>query len=213
VTEQSGWNGYRSGRAESVLMRQKMSRFSSFSASLCVLFMVCDALPARAEGFVTPFVGVSFSSPAGGCGNPATCDQRRTSLGISAGTLRGIFGFEEDISYVKEFYGTQSGVQNALLTITSNMMVQMPAGPIQPYGLIGLAFIRPHATFDIAGMQIDKNALGWDVGGGVNVHLQRHLGLRSDLRRIRTFKDMSLGLFNKEQLEYWRGSVGVSLKF
>ena len=62
-------------------------------------------------------------------------------------------------------------------------------------------------------MQMDKNALGWDVGGGVNINLQRHVGLRSDLRRIRTFKDVSLGMFNKEQLEYWRGSVGVSLKF
>jgi hypothetical protein len=37
--------------------------------------------------------------------------------------------------------------------------------------------------------------------------------LRSDVRRIRSFKDMSLGIFNNEQLEYWRGSVGVSLKF
>ena len=29
--------------------------------------------------------------------------------------------------------------------------------------------------------------------------------------RTRTFKDVSLGMFNEEQLEYWRGSVGVSL--
>jgi opacity protein-like surface antigen len=195
------------------MIRQKTSRFAAFTLALCALFMVFDARPARAEGFVTPFVGFSFNSAAGGCGNPATCDQRRTNLGISAGTSHGIFGFEEDISYIKEFYGTQSGAQNAVLTVTSNMMFQMPSGPIQPYALIGLAFIRPHATLDVAGMQMDKNALGWDVGGGVNVHLQRHLGLRSDLRRIRTFKDMSLGMFNKEQLEYWRGSVGVSLKF
>jgi opacity protein-like surface antigen len=194
-------------------MGQKMSRFSSLSLSLCVLFMVCDALPARAEGFVTPFVGLSFNSQAGGCGNTGSCEQRRTNLGISAGTSHGIFGFEEDISYIKEFYGTQAGAQNAVLTITSNMMFQVPAGPIQPYGLVGLAFIRPHATLDVAGMQMDKNALGWDVGGGVNFRLQRHIGLRSDVRRIRSFKDMSLGIFNNEQLEYWRGSVGVSLKF
>lgn len=190
-----------------------MSRFGPFTLALCVMFIVFDVRPARAEGFVTPFVGFSFNSQAGGCGNPATCDQRRTNLGISAGTSHGIFGFEEDISYIKEFYGTQAGSQNAVLTITSNMMFQMPSGPIQPYGLIGLAFIRPHATLDVVGMQMDKNALGWDVGGGVNINLQRHVGLRSDLRRIRTFKDMSLGMFNKEQLEYWRGSVGVSLKF
>ncbi len=190
-----------------------MSRFGPLTLALCVLFMVLAAPAARAEGFVTPFVGFSFNSQAGGCGNPATCEQRRTNLGISAGTSHGIFGFEEDISYIKEFYGTQAGAQNAVLTITSNMMLQLPSGPIRPYGLIGLAFIRPHATLDVVGMQMDRNALGWDVGGGVNFHLQRHVGLRSDLRRIRTFKDMSLGMFNKEQLEYWRGSVGVSLMF
>jgi opacity protein-like surface antigen len=157
-------------------MGQNMSRFSAFSVSLCVLFMVCDALPARAEGFVTPFVGLSFNSQTGGCGNPATCEQRRTNVGISAGTSHGIFGFEEDISYIKEFYGTQAGAQNAVLTITSNMMFQLPAGPIQPYGLVGLAFVRPHATLDVAGMQMDKN-LSWDVGGGVSIRLRRHIGL------------------------------------
>ena len=191
-----------------------MSRFGSLAAILCVSFTVLDARPVRAEGFVTPFVGFSFGAQAAGCGNPATCEQRHSNLGISAGTSHGIFGFEEDISYINEFFGTQPGAQtNAVLTVTSNMMFQWPNGPIQPYGLVGLAFIRPHATLDVVGMQMDKNALGWDIGGGVNVRMQRHLGVRTDLRRMRTFKDMSLGVFSREQMEYWRGSVGLTFRF
>jgi outer membrane protein with beta-barrel domain len=207
------WNAACWTLAESASMRQKMSRFGSLSVSLCVLFLFFDARPVRAEGFVTPFVGFSFGAHAAGCGNPATCEPRRSNLGISAGTSHGIFGFEEDISYIREFFGTQPGTRNAVLTITSNLMLQWPNGPIQPYGLVGLAFIRPHATLDVVGMQMDKNALGWDVGGGVNVHLQRHLGVRTDLRRMRTFRDMSLGVFSREQVEYWRGSVGLTLLF
>ena len=67
------------------------------------------------------------------------------------------------------------------------------------HGLVGLAFIRPHATLDVAGMQMDKNALGcgrwrWRQHPAAASHrLARRL-----LRRIRTFKDMSLGMFNKE---------------
>ena len=190
-----------------------MSRTCALGLILCLIILVFDPRPVRAESFVTPFVGLSFGAQAGGCGNPAACEQRRTNWGVSAGTSHGIFGFEEDISYIKEFFGSQPGAQNAVLTITSNMLFKMPARSIEPYGLVGLAFIRPHATIDVVGMQMDRSALGWDVGGGVNVHMQRHLGVRSDLRRIRTFKDMSLGVFSREQLEYWRGSVGLTLRF
>ena len=190
-----------------------MSRLGSLALTLCVLVVVFDARPVRAEGFVTPFVGFSFANQAGGCGTPATCEQRHNSIGVSAGTSHGIFGFEEDISYIKEFFGTQPGAQNAVLTVSSNMMFLFPEGPIQPYGLVGLAFIRPHATLNVEGMQMEKNALGWGVGGGVNLRLQRHLGVRSDLRRLRTFKELSLGVFSKEQVEYWRGTVGLSLRF
>jgi hypothetical protein len=188
-----------------------MSRFAARSLALCVLCMVVDPTPARADAFVTPFVGFSFGAQATGC-NPATCEQR-TNFGVSAGTSHGIFGFEEDISYIKEFFGKQPGVQNAVLTVSSNMLFKMPAGAIEPYALVGLAFVRPHATLDVTGMQMERNSLGWDVGGGFTLRLQQHLGVRSDLRLIRTFKDLNLGVFSREQLEYWRGSVGLSLRF
>jgi Outer membrane protein beta-barrel domain len=194
------------------MKRQKMSRFVVQALALCVFLTVFDANPARAEAFVTPFVGFSFGAQAPSCGNPVTCDQR-TNIGISAGTSHGIFGFEEDVSYIREFFGKQPGAQNAVLTVASNMLFKLPAGPIEPYGLVGLAFIRPHATLDVVGMQMQRNSLGWDVGGGLTVRLQHHVGLRSDLRLIRTFKDMNLGVFNSEQLEYWRGSVGLSFRF
>jgi hypothetical protein len=126
-----------------------------------------------------------------------------------------MFGFEEDISYIKDYFGSDPNNQNAVLTITSNIMLQLPKGraPVQPYVVAGLAFIRPHATIDAVGLGMDKNSLGYDVGGGVTLIMQGHFGLRSDLRRIRTFKDLSLGMFSKEQLDYWRGSVGLSLRF
>ena len=189
-----------------------MSRFAARALALCVLFMVVGAQSARADAFVTPFVGYSFGAQASGCGNPATCEQR-TSIGLSAGTSHGMFGFEEDISYIKEFFGKIPGRENAVLTVSSNMLFKFPVGPIEPYGVVGLAFIRPHATLDVAGMQMQRNTLGWDMGGGLTIRLQQHLGVRSDLRLIRTFKDMDLGLFSREQLEYWRGSVGLSLRF
>jgi hypothetical protein len=194
------------------MKRQKMSRFAARSLALCLLVMVFNTRPVWADAFVTPFVGYSFAAQAAACGNPATCEQR-TNIGISAGTSHGIFGFEEDVSYIKEFFGKQPGMQSAVLTVASNMMFKFPTGAIEPYGVVGLAFIRPHATLDVAGMQMQKNTLGWDAGGGFTLRLQHHLGVRSDLRLIRTFKDMSLGMFSSEQLEYWRGSVGLSLRF
>lgn len=188
-----------------------MSRLAARSLAFCLLIMVFGPRSVWADAFVTPFVGFSFGAQATGC-NPATCEQR-TNLGISAGTSHGIFGFEEDVSYIKEFFGKQPGVQNAVLTVASNMLFKIPAGTMEPYAIVGLAFIRPHATLDVAGMEMQRNSLGFDVGGGFTLRLQQHLGVRSDLRLFRTFKDMNLGVFSSEQLEYWRGSVGLSLRF
>jgi len=182
---------------------------------LCVFSLALGARTAHADGFIAPFVGVSFGGDASNCATVTNCQQHRTNWGVSVGTGHGIFGFEEDVSWVPEFYTSASGGQTrSVLTITSNMMIRVDDGPFRPYALFGFAFVRPHTGLDASSLGADHNVLGYDVGGGVNVFLQQHVGIHSDVRHIHTIKDLSLGgSFSTEQLEYWRGSTGVIFRW
>jgi len=95
----------------------------------------------------------------------------------------------------------------------SNFVVQIPAGPVRPYALFGLGLIRPHNTFNAAGLAVDRNSLGYDVGGGLIIMFHRTVGVRGDVRHFRTFDDFTLGLFATQALDFWRGSLGLVWRF
>jgi len=187
----------------------RIARFAALAAVLVVL----GARPARADGFITPFLGFSFGGDAANCVSLSNCDEKRVNWGVAFGTTHGIFGFEEEIGYAPSFFGKTSTGDNAVLTIMSNLMLVVPAGPIRPYALVGLGLIRPHITFDASSLALEKNALGWDIGGGINIFLVHGVGLRGDVRRMRTLQDVPFGIFSDEKLEFWRGSAGLTFRF
>jgi opacity protein-like surface antigen len=181
---------------------------------LLVLALVCGAArPARAQGFISPYAGYNFGGDSANCASLQNCDEKRLNLGVSFGTTHGIFGFEEDIAYAREFFGSTPGGRNAVLTVMSNLMIVVPAGPIQPYALVGLGLIRPHAQLDVASLAVEKNALGYDVGGGLNIFLAHGIGIRGDVRHLHTLQDVPLGLFSNDTLDFWRASAGITLRF
>src|SRR5829696_5180060 len=126
-----------------------------------IALLSCSAVPARAQAFISPYAGYNFGGDSANCTSLQNCEEKRLNLGVSFGTTRGIFGFEEDIAYARDFFGKTPGSSNAVLTVMSNLLLVVPAGPIQPYALVGLGLIRPHAEFDATSLALDKNALGY----------------------------------------------------
>jgi hypothetical protein len=173
----------------------------------------CSVLPARAQGFISPFAGYNFGGDSANCVSLQNCEEKRLNLGVSFGTTHGIFGFEEDIAYARDFFGTLPGGSNAMLTVMSNLMLVVPAGPIQPYALVGLGLMRPHVQFDALSLALDENTLGYDIGAGLNIFLGRAIGIRGDVRHLRTLQDVTLGLFNSDRIDFWRASAGLTLRF
>ena len=183
-------------------------------AAILIVALATFAGPAYAEGFLTPFVGFNFGGDSANCISVSNCDERRLNWGVSFGSRRGIFGFEEDIGYAPNFFGKTTGGDNAVLTVMSNLMVVVPAGPIQPYALAGLGLIRPHAKFDSSSLSLDQNALGYDVGGGVNIFLAHSVGIRADVRHQHTLQNITLGnLFSDQPVDFWRATLGLALRF
>lgn len=182
--------------------------------SVVAIAVACHATPAHADGFLSPFLGFNYGGDSTNCERLTSCDDKRVNWGVALGSTGGIFGFEEEFAYAPNFFGTPSDADNAVLTLMSNLLVVIPAGPVQPYGLIGVGLVRSHTELRASSLASDQNTLGWDIGGGVNVYPVRSVGIRGDLRHIRTLQDLNLGgVFTNAPLDFWRGSVGLTFRF
>jgi opacity protein-like surface antigen len=100
-----------------------------------------------------------------------------------------------------------------MLTLMSNLMLVIPAGPIQPYGLIGLGLMRSHAQFNASSLELDKNSLGWDIGGGLNIFFGHTIGIHGDVRHLRTCRTSRWGCSEATRSTSGAGSAGVVFRF
>ena len=126
---------------------------------------------------------------------------------------QGIFGIEADFGYAPNFFGKTPGDDNGVFHFMTDLMVLVPAGPIQPYAFIGIGLIRPHAKFSVSSLSLDQNAFGYNLGGGLNLFFVRSVGLHGEVRHLRTFQDITLGVFSNDKLDFWRGSAGLTFRF
>jgi len=181
--------------------------------AMASLIVLASAPAARADGFVTPYVGFNFGGDSANCPSFSNCQEKRTNFGLTLGSTRGIFGIEADFGYAPHFFGETPGQNNSVFHFMTDFMVLVPAGPIQPYAFIGLGLIRPHATFDVTNLSLSQNAFGNDIGAGLNLYFSRKAGLHGELRHLRTFKDVTLGVFSTDQLDFWRASAGLTFRF
>ena len=186
--------------------------------ALVVAVMAVAAAPARADGFVTPFYGYNFGGDSS-CKTATNCEDKRANFGVSFGTMGAVFGFEEDLGFAKDFFGTIPNVDNSVFTAMSNLLIGVGKGPVQPYVLVGAGLVRVYTSLNPAQFNSENNSLGYDLGAGVNGYFSRHVGVRGDVRFLRTVQDLPIvetltgGIFANDKLNFWRASVGLALRF
>jgi opacity protein-like surface antigen len=150
--------------------------------------------------------------------------ERKLDYGASlAGMGKGAIGFEVDFGYSPNFFETSASSNNFqftndsnVTTLTGNLIIGAPVGSIRPYVVGGVGLIRTKLQDVGALLDINtKNDFGIDVGGGLMGFFTSNIGLRGDLRYFRGFRGtdanatgLALGDF-----KYWRGSLGLSIKF
>ena len=166
------------------------------AAALVLLGVVLLPTPARAQGYIAPFIGFDFGGDAGKCTGTATidCSRNRTAYGFSAGKLsHGTIGGEIDFGYAPHFFGeAPSTGGNSLLTFMGNITVAIPAGPVHPYVGGGLGVIRTKVDQLQDLTNFSNSSFSYNVGGGLMVFLPAHLGFRIDYRYMSTFSDISV---------------------
>jgi hypothetical protein len=186
-------------------------------AAAALVLVALTSPPARADGYIVPFVGFNFGGDSSAnCAHLTDCKEKRLNLGVSLASVGPVFGLEEDISYAKNFFGETPGVDNSVFSAMSNLLVGVGVGPVRPYVVGGLGLIRPHVsslTGSLTSLGTGKNAFGYDLGGGVAAIFGRHLGVRGDVRQFRTMENVNLLLFTGQKLKFWRASAGLVLAF
>jgi hypothetical protein len=171
--------------------------------------------PARAEGYVTPWVGANWGS-----GN--NIDNGRAAFGVNAGGMgAGVIGGEVGFGYSPSFFGNQNDFgNNTVIDLMGNVIVGVPVGGtrgrgIRPFVTAGVGLLRTQIDGgSLANVSSSNNMFGWNAGAGVMGYFNDHVGLRGDLRYTRGFEDLNTGnnvidLSGNNQLHFWRLAAGV----
>ena len=187
---------------------------------LSLLLAAVAPAPARADGFIIPFVGVNFAGNSGNAISNAF-DAKRFDWGGSLAYMGGGFlGVEADLGYSPDFYGRTDLGGSSVMTAMGNLMIGIPFGGqqgvgIRPYALAGLGVIRSNVDAFGDVLSLDETKAAWNFGGGVMFFFGSHVGLRADVRYFRTFS--ALDIFDVidrgGRLDFGRASTGLILRF
>jgi len=196
-------------------MRTVLSNRLSGCVAAMAVALVCIASPARAQGFISPFIGYNFGGDSG-CPQITNCEDKHANYGVGFGALGSIVGFEAEIAHTSEFLGNSPNESTSVLTFMGNFMLAPKFGPVQPYGEAGLGLIR--TSIESVGQSNDENQFGYDLGGGLIVFFGQHVGLRGDVRYLHSFQLLDFSQFPSLQvrdnkLDFGRASIAVVFKF
>lgn len=179
---------------------------------------------ASAEWILTPFIGASFA---------ANTDVEDTELDTLlegnkmtyGGTMTwvggGVFGFEVDFGYSPNFFEAADDEDDFVdssnySSLMGNVVLSAPRGAFRPYGSAGVGLLNTSIDDVDDIIEVDRNALGYNVGGGVMGFFTDRVGIRGDIRYFRQMSesdeddevDFDLGAFR-----FWRATAGVSFRF
>lgn len=173
--------------------------------------------PSRADVLITPFAGVSFLD-----------DDTKRTFGASVG-FGGLIGLEVDASQTR--IGTYEEVPLVdltadITTVMANLVVRVPAGPVQPYASAGAGLIRLSGDVRVPFLgsvaSVSARDLGINVGGGLHLFPSDNFGIRGDVRYFRSLGDLTLndltdigGLDDLPlpRLDFWRATAGITFRF
>ena len=188
-----------------------------------LLFGLAAPAAARADGMFIPFLGVNFGGAAGRQQLSDAIESERVDWGASLAWMgAGVIGLEADFGYSPDFFGRSDIGGSSVMTAMGNLVIGIPLGGqsgfgIRPYALAGLGIVQSQIDATGGGIGLDETKAAWDFGGGVMCFFGTHVGVRGDLRYIRTVGrldfDLTGGIERSRRLDFGRGSVGLILRF
>lgn len=183
---------------------------------IAMFFAFVSPRIVSAQGFISPSFGYNFGGDSG-CLTARDCEDKNWNLGVSVGSLGPIVGFEAELTYEDKFLGEDPNESADVLTLMGNFMLAPKISIVQPYGLAGLGLIKTSVEDRVGGSTTTENQFGWTVGAGLIVYVNRHVGLKGDVRYYHAFQALELfGIDltrDENKLDFGRAAFGVVLAF
>jgi opacity protein-like surface antigen len=201
--------------------RRTMSHHSNVRRSIVLAVLVTSfigitAHRALAQGFISPSFGYNFNGDAG-CRTALDCKDKNWNFGVAFGALGPVVGFEAEVAYDGEFTGERPDESTSVLTVMGSIMLAPKISIVQPYGQAGIGLIKTDIESPVTSASETQNQIGWTVGGGLIVYVQKHVGLRGDIRYYHSFQALKLldvDLARDEnKIDFGRAAFSVVLKF
>lgn len=178
--------------------------------------MLLSATPARADWLLTPFAGTTFGGDS---------DKEKFTYGGSLAYMgANVVGFEMDFGYTPTFFEPGDTIEfiddSNVTSLMANLVIGAPIGgsgpQVRPYVVGGLGLLRTSVTSPDQFFDVSNNDFGFDVGGGIYVFFNDHVGIRGDARYLRSLRDpekdnefdIAVGNF-----DFWRATGGVTFRF
>ena len=182
-------------------------------AVLAAMFVLV-ASPAFAQMNMS---GRWFVSPLIGANTGGDTTSSSPAVGVSGGWLSDSWlGVEAELTWTPGFF-EQDGflINRRMRTFTGNALVQLPgASKARPYVVGGVGVLSPHLTEAGRFSDVDKQQMGFDVGGGV-MFWHNNVGVRGDVRYFRGMGDDEPNAFGIafSEINFWRISTGMTVRF
>jgi hypothetical protein len=186
---------------------------------MSVLALLLAAPAARADWFLTPFIGGNF-------GGDTNTNSRKAPFGVSFGYMGGgIIGVETQMTYTPSFFGNKDLIgDNNVFSLMGNLIVGAPVGSwahqIRPYVSGGVGLLRARVGGNANDLfNVTENDFGLNVGGGAMGFFSPHVGLRGDVRYFRSlngdraFLDPINLTVNTGRFNFWQATGGIAFKF
>ena len=188
-----------------------------YAITLAAIGLLLLPASARADWLFTPNIGTTFGGAADG--------REHLTYGASIGWMgAGIVGWEADFQFTPEFFEPNDtdvdffGSSN-VFTVMGNVIVGIPVGGqsgggIRPFFIGGVGLIQQNTDSDEA-FDIDSNEFGFNLGGGLMGFFNDNVGLRGDVRYVRSFEeaDDNLVTLGIGDFDFWRANVGVVFRW
>jgi len=201
-----------------------MTQFATRRATmLLVLSLLLVPVPAAADLFLAPFVGVKFGGGTSIVDLELAASNKKFTIGGSAFLLTdAIVGYEVTFGYVPQYFNGETGPLikpgSYVIDLMGNVIVSLPpdvtAGGLRPYMTAGVGLIHAEAGDILRIFQVRRTMPAFNVGVGAVGLLTNNVGLRFDFRYLRslTNDDGSLVTVGR-RISYSRGTIGLVLRF
>ena len=188
---------------------------------LAVICFVLLPLPAAAEWQIKPFFGIAFGGSTSFVDYENAAGRKHFLMGVGASLLGEVLGLEADVARAPGFFenGGELVSGSSATTLTGNIVVAMPKRmsryTLRPYFVAGAGIIRAQIDGGFGTLHVASTLPAMDIGGGATGFLSK-VGLNWELRHFRSVRgkgELAGTSFSKEQVSFWRATMGVAFRY